>query len=167
MPVTIFYRLRCHYDYPFVVGVCSYILGISPCRLSTLFVALVVVALLEPDRKQRRIESPVERAKMLAAFEDRWAARKRSSPRPGLSLLVTPLVPPSAVLAPAPLAAVTVVGVTAPSAAPSSRLDASSRLAGSSCFSAHERSRSHHPLHGSRQSRPQLAMGPGPSPVIL
>ena len=71
---------------------------------------------MEPNHKWRRVESPEERAKMLVAFEDIWAAWKRSSPCPGLSsflLLVTPPMPPLAVLASVPLAVVLVVGVGA------------------------------------------------------
>ena len=74
----------------------------APVVATAPFVAMVDVTPVEPDCEWCHVVLPEERAKMLAAFEDLWAARKRSS-HPGPSSapsLVTPPVPPLAVLAP-------------------------------------------------------------------
>ena len=62
---------------------------------AALFIAPADATPVEPGHKQRHIES-LEHAKMLAAFEDFWAARRHSSPCPGPATalpLVTPPVP--------------------------------------------------------------------------
>ena len=76
----------------------------APVVFAALFFLPMDVTPLEPGSKQCRIESPREKARMLATFEDIWASGQLFSPLLGpLSalqpLLVTPPVPLPTVLA--------------------------------------------------------------------
>ena len=85
--------------------VCSVtFLAAAPVVSSAPFVAPLEVAPVEPDRKQRHVDLPQDRAAMLAAFEYLWANRRCSdqhpSPCPGLSLAPSPGSPPSSCSSP-------------------------------------------------------------------
>ena len=100
---------------------------------TTPFVAPLDVTPVEPDRKWRCIELSEEQAKLLAAFEDIWAAQRRSphlGPSSFLSV-VTPPVPPSVILALVSLAAV--AGTAVPSHSSTCEWSRSHRPSPGSC----------------------------------
>ena len=118
-------------------------LATAPVVSTAPFVSPAGVTPIEPSRKRHWVESPREKEKMLATFEDIWTSGWSFSLLPGPSFVPLPLLvmPQVAVLAPVPSVVPVVVSI---------RLGSSSGSATSSSQSC-ERTRSHR--------------SPGPRPV--
>ena len=137
----------------------------TPVVSAAPFVLPVDVSPVEPGRKQDRVDSPGERAKILAAFKDIWPYSWSLSPLLGLlsapqPSLVSAPVPPPAVLAPVPPVVPIEVSI-APAATSSTHSDSSSCSAASSSHSRKQlRSR---PSPGSRLSPVRSPSVPAPA----
>ena len=99
---------------------------------ATLFVSLAGITPVKPGRKRRLVESPREREKMLAAFEELWASGRSSSHRSSQSAAPQPLMVMPPVAVPTPVSSEVPVVVSATFVA-----------AVSGCLSSSSRSQSH------------------------
>ena len=116
----------------------------APVVSTAPFVSPVDVTLVKPSRKRCRLDSPREKAKMLAAFEELWASDHSFSPHSDPSSAPQPPLVTPAVDVPAPVPPVVPVAVSVISAAASSACLSSLSRSAASSSQLRERLRSRH-----------------------